>query len=78
MIMSKKRLYEVSKGLGITTKTARDFLKANGYLVKNNMKILSDGEIELLRHLSPDCTSPLSSSETDMIQSLFGRENENG
>lgn len=78
MIMSKKRLYEVSKGLGITTKTARDFLKANGYLVKNNMKILSDGEIELLRHLSPDCTSPLSLSETDMIQSLFGRENENG
>ena len=78
MIMSKNRLYEVSKRLGITTKTARDFLKANGYLVKDNMKILSDGEIELLRNLSADCAAPLSSSETVLIQSLFRRENEDG
>ena len=54
-LMSKNRLYEVSKSLGITAKAATVILKANGYLVKNNMKILSDEEIKLLKQSSIDC-----------------------
>ena len=51
--MSKNRLYEVSKRLGISAKTATEILRSNGCNVKNNMTILSTDELRLLEEFYP-------------------------
>lgn len=65
--MSKNRLYEVSKRLGIPAKEATEILRSNGYDVKNNMTILTECEIGLLMKYNSEQPKQASNPEIVVV-----------